>query len=157
MHHKNQNLAGPPTLLRKAAHPVPLGGLASSTHREVDDLAPQLFRRPPRLRRLEVCRNVEFNQFRHHVLLAGTPTPPGGVHAEPTHTSDPVQAHASLFPYSVLATSKLSATSKNTETKEELFTAMREITQVADSRALSRNKKAQPFPECSNLLLILAD
>ncbi|MGZ4858653.1 MAG: hypothetical protein ACXV8M_03780, partial [Candidatus Angelobacter sp.] len=74
---------------------------------------------------------------------------------DPMQQSDP-RVHVSLFPYSVL-TSKLSATTKNTQTKEELFDLVREKTQVADSRALSRNKKAQPFPGCSNLLLILAD
>ncbi|MGZ4866621.1 MAG: hypothetical protein ACXV7C_05330 [Candidatus Angelobacter sp.] len=70
--------------------------------------------------------------------------------------SDP-GVHVSLFPYSVLTTSKLGATTKNTQTKKELLDLVREKTQVADSRALSRNKKAQPFPECSNLLLMLAD
>ena len=40
---------------------------------EVDDLAAQLFRRPPFLRRLKICRNVKHNQFRHHILLTGDP------------------------------------------------------------------------------------
>src|SRR5882724_7542260 len=80
---ENKKLAGPLTLLRRAAQPVSLGRLACIAGREVDDLAPQLFRRPPRFWRLEVCRNVEFNQFRHHVLLAGNPTPLSGVLDEP--------------------------------------------------------------------------
>jgi hypothetical protein len=134
-----KNLAGPPTFLRKAAQPGLSSRLARSAGMEVDDLAPQLFRRPPRLRRLEVCRNVEFNQFRHHVLLAGNPTPLG-VLEEPAQESKPVQAHVSLFPHYVSCFSKLSAASKNTEPKEEFFAAMRETTQVAECRALSHNK-----------------
>jgi hypothetical protein len=136
---RETNLAGSPTLLRKAAQPVLLSRLACSAGMEVDDLAPQLFRRPPRLRRLEVCRNVEFNQFRHHVLLAGNPTPLG-VREEPPQKSQPVQAHVSLFPQSICSSSKLSAANKNTEAKEEFFIAMRQTTQVAECRALSPDK-----------------
>jgi hypothetical protein len=140
MQHENKNLAGPPTFLRKAALLVPLGRLACSAGMEVDDLAPQLFRRPPRLRRLEVGRNVEFNQFRHNVLLAGNPTPLDGVLQEPPQKSEPVQLHVSRFPHYVSCSSKLSAASKNTQTRKELFAAMLEVTQVAESRALCRNK-----------------
>jgi hypothetical protein len=119
MQHENKKLAGPPTFLRKAAQPVVLSRLACSAGMEVDDLAPQLFRRPPRLRRLEVCRNVEFNQFRHHILLAGNPISLSGVLQEPTQDSKPVQAHVSLFPHYASCFSKLSAASKNTQPKEE--------------------------------------
>jgi hypothetical protein len=127
------------TLLRKAAQPVPpLGRLASSAGLEVDDLAPQLFSRPPRLRRLEVCRNVEFNQFRHHILLAGNLISLSGILQEPTQESKFVQAHVSLFPHSASCFCELSVISKNTQTKEEFFAAMRKITQIADSRVLSR-------------------
>ena len=38
--------------------------------------APQLRRSPARFRRLEICRNMKLNQFRHIVLLAGTRIPP---------------------------------------------------------------------------------
>jgi hypothetical protein len=140
MQHENKKLAGPPTFLRKAAQPVLLSRLACGAGMEVDDLAAQLFRRPPRLRRLEVCRNVEFNQFRHHILLAGNPIPLSGVLQEPTQKSKPVPAHVSLFPHYASCFSKLSAASKNTEPNEEFFTAMCETTQVAECRALPRNK-----------------
>lgn len=140
MQHENKNLAGPPTFLRKAALQVPLGRLARSAGMEVDDLAPQFFRRPPRLRRLEVCRNVEFNQFRHNILLAGNPTPLDGVLQEPPRKSEPVQAHVSLFPHYASCFSKPIATCKNTEPQKEFFTAMCETTQVAECRVLSRNK-----------------
>src|SRR5215831_14116396 len=74
------------TLLRKTAQPLVLqlclSGLATGAHREVDDLAPQIFR-SPLLLGLEVCWDIEFNQFRHDVLLAGDPTPLRDVHAEP--------------------------------------------------------------------------
>jgi len=49
-----------------------LGRLSHSAGLELDDPATQLLRRPPLLRRLEVYRDVEFNQFRHDVLLSGT-------------------------------------------------------------------------------------
>ena len=121
--HENKKPAGLPACLcitpRRAAQPVLSGRLAGSAGLEVDNFAPQLFRRPPRLRRLEVCRNVKFNQFRHHVLLAGNP-PLCGVFQEPLQKTHPVPAHISLFPhYSV--SSKLSAICKNTETKEKLL------------------------------------
>jgi len=128
--HENKKLAGPLTLLRRAAQPVLLGRLACIAGREVDDLAPQLFRRPPRFWRLEVCRNVEFNQFRHHVLLAGNPTPLSGVLDEPPQKSEPAQAHVSLFPHYICCSSKLSATNKNTEPLGELLARMRGKTQV---------------------------
>ena len=138
--HENKKLAGLPTFLRQAAQPVLLCRLACVAGMEVDDLAPQLFRRPPRFGRLEVCRNVEFNQFRHHVLLAGNRMPLSRVLQEPPQKSQSVQAHVSLFPQSICSSSKLSATCKNTETHEELFYAMRDITQVAECRELSRDK-----------------
>ena len=142
--HENKKPAGLPTCLRiaprRAAQPVLSGRLAGSAGLEVDNFAPQLFRRPPRFRRLEVCRNVKFNQFRHHVLLAGNCMPLSRVLQEPPQKSQPVQAHVSLFPQSICSSSKLSATCKNPETHEELFDNMREITQVAECRALGCNK-----------------
>jgi hypothetical protein len=59
---------------------------------------------------------------------------------KPPQKSQPVQAHVSLFPQSISSSSKLSAICKNTETNEELFLAVAEITQVAECRALSGNK-----------------
>src|ERR1700704_5412774 len=89
---------------------------------EVDDLAPQLLRRPPLLRRLEVCRNVEFNQFRHHVLLAGNPAPFNGALVEPAQDPDPIQTHVSLFPRHASCFSKLcAADSRNTEGYESCW------------------------------------
>jgi hypothetical protein len=121
------------TLLRKAAQPMVLkpglSGLATGARREVDDLAPQFFRSPPLLW-VEVCRNIEPDQFRHDVLLAGDPTPPCNVSAEPMPESGPVKVHISLFLTLVFTSSKLTATHKNTNTKEELLAGMREKTQV---------------------------
>ncbi|MCU1254739.1 MAG: hypothetical protein JWM83_1038 [Candidatus Angelobacter sp.] len=142
---REQKLAGSPTFLRKAAQPVlsmrlALCRLACVTGMEVDDLAAQFFRRPARLRRLEVCRNVEFNQFRHHVLLAGNCMPLSRVLQEPPQKSQSVQAHVSLFPQSICSSSKLSATCKNPETHEELFDDRLEITEVAECMQISRKK-----------------
>ena len=96
---------------------------------KVDDLAPQLFR-SPLLFRVEVCRNIEFNQFRHDVLLAGDPTPLRELSTEPMPESGPVKVHISLFLTLVSFFSKLTATYKNTKVKEELLAGMREKTQV---------------------------
>jgi hypothetical protein len=106
-----------------------LSGLATGARREVDDLAPQFFR-SPLLLWMEVCRNVEFNQFRHDVLLAGDPTPLRELSAEPMPESGPVKVHISLFLTFVFTSSKLNATYKNTKVKEELLAGMREKTQV---------------------------
>jgi hypothetical protein len=95
--------------------------------REVDDLAPQFFW-SPLLFRVEVCRNIEFNQFRHNVLLAGDPTPRRELSTEPMPGS--VQVHISLFLTLISFSSKLTATHKNPKVKEELLTGMREKTQV---------------------------
>jgi hypothetical protein len=88
---------------RKAAQPLVLklclSGLATGARREVDDLAPQIFR-SPLLLGMEVYRNIEFNQFRHDVLLAGDPTPLRYLPAEPMPESGPVKVHISLFPNS---------------------------------------------------------
>src|SRR5690349_4159794 len=73
-----------------------LSGLSTGVRREVDDLAPQFFRSPLFLR-VEVCRNIESNQFRHNVLLAGAPTPLRELSTEPMPESGPVKVHISLF------------------------------------------------------------
>jgi hypothetical protein len=79
-----------------------LSGLATGVRREVDDLAPQIFR-SPLLLGVEVCRNIEPDQFRHDVLLAGNPTPFRDVPAEPMPESGPVKVHVSLFSNSCYA------------------------------------------------------
>ena len=88
---------------RKVAQPfvlkLRLSGLATGARREVDDLAPQIFR-SPLLLGMEVCRNIELNQFRHNVLLAGDPALLRDVSAEPMPESGPVKVHISLFPNS---------------------------------------------------------
>lgn len=117
------------TLLRKTAQLTRSSRLATGARREVDDLAPQLFR-SPLLFRVEVCRNIEFNQFRHHVLLAGDPTPLRELSTEPMPEPGPVKVHISLFLTLVSFFSKLTATYKNTKVKEELLASMREKTQV---------------------------
>ncbi len=58
------------TLLRKTAQSEALSRLACVADMEVDDLAPQLFRRPLFFG-LKICWNIKFNQFRHHALLTG--------------------------------------------------------------------------------------
>jgi hypothetical protein len=123
-------LAGPLTFMQKAAAPpFSLSRLAVGAGMEVDDLAAQFFRRPLLFRRLEICRNVEFNQFRHHILLAGNRMPLSRVLQESPQKSQSVQAHVSLVPYS--CSSKLNATNRNTEIKAEFFADMREKTQVS--------------------------
>src|SRR5438045_1127053 len=116
-------------LLRKTAQPTCSSRLATGARRDVDDLAPQFFRSPP-LFRVEVCRNIEFNQFRHDVLLAGDPTPLRELSTEPMPESGPVKVHISLFLALGFFFSKLTATYKNTKVKEELLASMREKTQV---------------------------
>jgi hypothetical protein len=105
----------------KTVQPKLLGRLAGRAGVEVDDLAAQLFRRPLFFRRLKICRNVKFNQFRHHILLAGDSTPPSSVFQEPPQKFKSIQAHVSLFPYCVSCSSKLNAANKNTEAKAELL------------------------------------
>jgi hypothetical protein len=128
------------TLLRKAAQPMLLGRLAGHAGREVDDLAAQLFRRPLFVGQRKICRNVKLNQFRHHILLAADLTLPGSVLQQPPQKSEFAQAHISLS-FCISSSSKLSATSKNTETKRELLAGMREKTQVSLSNVrFSANK-----------------
>jgi hypothetical protein len=147
MRKRNKKSAGPLTGLRKtqrkAAQPLPLGRLACVTGMEVDDLAPQFLRRPPRFRRMEVCRNVEFNQFRHHVLLAGNPTPPFGALAKPAQKPGPVQSWVSLFPHSVSCFSKLSATSKNTTTQVEFLPACAKTLKFGKAMCALAKRKTQ--------------
>lgn len=130
MRKRRKNLAGPPTLLRKAAQPMLLGGLAGLACREVDDLAAHLLRRPLFVGQRKIRRNVKHNQFRHHIPLAGHPTPPGSVLKEPPQKSESNQAHISLSFY-ISRSSKLSAIYINTETKGEFLPDMREKTQVS--------------------------
>src|SRR5207342_1231138 len=108
------------TLLRKAAQPTCSSRLATGARREVDDLAPQLFR-SPLLFRVEVCRDIEFNQFRHNVLLAGDLTPLRELSADPMPEPGPVKVHISLFLTLISLFSKLTATHKNPKAKEELL------------------------------------
>jgi hypothetical protein len=118
---------------RKTAQPcglkLCLSGLATGARREVDDLAPQLFR-SPLLFRVVVCRDIEFDQFRHHVLLAGDSTPLPELSAEPMPEPGPVKVHISLFLTLVSFSSKLTATHKDPKIKKELLAGMREKTQV---------------------------
>ena len=115
------------TLLRKTAQPTCSSRLATGARREVDDLAPQLFR-SPLLFRVEVCRDIELYQFRHNVLLAGNPQLSGVLrsHRKP----ESLQAHVSLFPHYFSCSGKLRATSRNTVVKLELFPRTREKAQV---------------------------
>src|SRR5579859_2242922 len=93
---QNAAESSPPSVSKRC-----LGGLATGARREVDDLAPQFFR-SPLLLRVEVCRNIEFNQFRHNVLLAGDPTPLRQLFTEPMPEPGPVKVHISLFPCSCI-------------------------------------------------------
>ncbi len=116
---------------RKAVQPKLLCRLAGGAGVEVDDLAAQLFRRPLFFRRLKICRNIKFNQFRHHILLRRRPTPPGSVRQEPPQKFKSIPAHVSLFPYCVPCSSKLNAANKNTEAKAELLAQTWQKTQVS--------------------------
>jgi len=115
------------TLLRRAAQPETLRRLAHSAGREVDDLAAQFFGRPLFVGQLKVCGNVKLNQFRHHILLTGSPVPSGSVLQEPPQKSESNQAHR---PVPSLTSSKLSATYRNTEPQGELLAAVRQKAQV---------------------------
>lgn len=85
---------------RRSLAPSLLGRLSRGTSLEVDDLAPHLFRRPPLVRRLEVCRNMEFNQFRHHTPPSRKPDATSAMFVyNESKILDPVQLHVSLFPY----------------------------------------------------------
>jgi hypothetical protein len=148
MRERNKKPAGSPTGLlkmqRRAAQPEALSRFARVGGMEVDNLAPQFFRRPLLLRRLEICRNVEFNQFRHNVLLAGNPQLSGVLrsHRKP----ESLQAHVSLFPHYFSCSGKLRATSRNTVVKLELFPRTREKAQVWLRNVCSEAKrKAQLF------------
>lgn len=131
-HCENKNRLGcylvaesnPASLLKRC-----LSGLATGGRWEADDLAPQFFR-SPLLLGMEVRRNIELNQFRHDVLLAGDPTPLRDISAEPPPESGPVKVHVSLFLTLIFRSSKLNATHKNTKIKEELLAGMRGKTQV---------------------------
>lgn len=123
------NLAGQPTLLRKAAQPEALRRPAYSAGLEVDDLSPQLFR-CPLFFGLKICWNVKFNQFRHHVLLTGYPTLSCSVLKEPPQTSKVRQAHISLSFY-ISGNCKLNATYRNTGTMREFLAEPREKAQVS--------------------------
>ena len=151
MRKRNKNLAGPPTLLRKAAQPETLRRLAGCAGREVDDLAALLFGCPLFVGQRKICRNVKHNQFRHHILLAGDPKPSGSVLKEPPQKSVFPQAHISLSFY-ISGTSKLNAIYTNTETKGEFLTDMREKTQVSLSNVrFSANKlhlSRRALPAC---------
>lgn len=106
-----------------------LSRLACVVDMEVDDLAPQLFRRPLFFG-LKICWNVEFNQFRHHALLTGYPTPSCCVFKEPPQTSKVRQVLISLSFY-VFSSSKLNAICRNTEAMKELFAQLGAKTQVS--------------------------
>lgn len=105
-----------------------LSGLATGARREVDDLAPQSFR-SPLLFRVEVCRDIKPNQFRHNVLLAGDPTPLRDVSAEPMPESGPVKVHISLFPTLAMCL-QAECHSQRHEDKGRVARGMREKTQV---------------------------
>jgi len=133
------NLAGQPTLLRKAVQPEALRRPAYSAGLEVDDLSPQFFR-CPLFFGLKICWNVKLNQFRHHALLTGNPTPSCSVLKEPPQTSKVSQAHISLS-FNVFITSKLNATYRNTKTQREFFAELREKAQVSLSDVRFEAKK----------------
>jgi hypothetical protein len=159
MRQRNKKSAGRLTGLRKtqrrAAQPLPLGRFARVAGREVDDLAPQFLRRPPRLRCLEVCRNVEFNQFLHNVLLAGNPTPPFGALAEPAQNPGPVQSCVSLFPHSVSCSSKLSATNKNTTTQAEFLAACAKALKFGKAMCALAQKEKRNFRRAGGIAHVL--
>jgi hypothetical protein len=69
---------------------------------EIDDLAPEFRWSPTCFRRLETCRNVKWNHFRHHGLVAGSPKQLCGVFMQPTLESDQRLIHLSLFPSCIL-------------------------------------------------------
>jgi hypothetical protein len=69
---------------------------------EIDDLAPEFRWSPTCFRRLETCRNVKLNHFRHHGLVAGSPKQLCGVFMQPTLESDQRLIHLSLFPSCIL-------------------------------------------------------
>jgi hypothetical protein len=155
MRQRTKKSAGLPTFLRRAAKPLPLGRLARVAGREVDDLAPQFLRRPPRLRRLEVCRNVEFNQFRHNVLLAGNSTPPFCALAEPAQNPGPVRSCVSLFPHSIFCSSKLSATNKNTTTQAEFLAACAKTLKFGKAMCALAQKEKRNFRRAGGMAHVL--
>lgn len=137
------NLAGQPTLLRKAVQPEALRRPAYSAGLEVDDLSPQFFRYPLFFG-LKICWNVKFNQFRHHVLLTGYPTPSCSVLKEPPQTSKVSQAHISLSFY-IFVSSKLNAIYRNTDAQREFFAELREKAQVSLSNVRFGAKEFASF------------
>jgi len=112
----------------KAAQPETLGRLTGRAGREVDDLSAQLFGSPLFVGQRKIYRNVKLNHFRHHILLAGSPTP-SGILKEPPQNLYLIKLISACLSLSI-SRSKLIATYKNTETKRELLAGMREKTQV---------------------------
>jgi hypothetical protein len=141
---------------RKAAQPEALGRLAGWAGMEVDDLAAQLFRRPLFFRRLKICRNVKFNQFRHHILLTGDPRRLTAFFR--SHRTNPIYSSAfRLFHLSISYYSKLSAIYRNTEIHGELFADIREKTQVSLSRCALWRKINCIFQACPARMWTVAE
>jgi hypothetical protein len=70
---------------------------------------------------VEVCRNVEFNQFRHHVLLAGPACRSAAFFRSHRKNLNLYKPMSSLFPRYLACSGKLNAINRNTRAKEELF------------------------------------
>ena len=130
--------SSPPPLLRLGR--LPVSGLES------DDLAPQLRRSPARFRRLESCRYIKLNQFRHRGLLAGTRTPPSKFFVPPAQECDPAIVHLSPLVWCYSVQKQVECHIQKHENKGRVVRPVRESTQLSERRVRWRN----PAPKKAN-------